>query len=90
MFCKLELIFFLHKVTISSLIQIVHRILSDLQSVIGLHCDNSCGQNIWSVVAYVGWHAIYGLNTAIELCFMSVRHTRCYVDGEFDFLKQKY
>ena len=30
------------------------------------------------------------LNDEIELSFMRVGHTRCFVDGGFGFLKQRY
>ena len=33
---------------------------------------------------------IVGLNEEIELSFMRVGHTRCFVDGAFGLLKQRY
>ena len=58
---------------------------------LGLHCDNCCGQDKnRTVVAYLSWRTIVGLNTDINLCFMRVGHTRCFVDGGFGFIKQRY
>eukprot|EP00117_Sycon_ciliatum_P014441 scpid95674/ scgid14697/ len=58
---------------------------------LGLHCDNCCGQNKnRTVIAYLAWRTITGLNDSIDLMFMRVGHTRCFVDGGFGFLKQKY
>ena len=31
-----------------------------------------------------------GLNDTIDLMFMRVSHTRCFVDGGFGLVKQKY
>ena len=56
-----------------------------------LHADNCCGQNKnKSVLAYLAWRVIVGLNSEIELSFMRVGHTRCFVDGGFGLLKQRY
>ena len=56
-----------------------------------LHADNCCGQNKnKSVLAYLAWRVIVGLNDEIELSFMRVGHTRCFVDGGFGLLKQRY
>ena len=60
-------------------------------STLGLHADNCCGQNKnRSVMAYLAWRVIVGLNKCIELDFMRVGHTRCFVDAGFGLLKQKY
>ena len=58
---------------------------------LGLHCDNSCGQNKnRTVLAYLSWRTIVGLNDTIDLMFMRVGHTRCFVDERFGLVKQKY
>ena len=43
-----------------------------------------------SVLAYLAWRVIVGLNNEIELTFMRVGHTRCFVDGGFGLLKKRY
>ena len=59
--------------------------------VICLHADNCCGQNKnRTVLAYLCWRVLVGLNTDIDLLFMRVGHTRCFVDGGFGFVKQKF
>ena len=56
-----------------------------------LHADNCCRQNKnKTVIAYLAWLVIVGLNEEIELSFMRVGHTRCFVDGGFGLLKQRY
>ena len=56
---------------------------------IGLHADNCCGQNKnKTVVGYLCWRVIVGINASIDLCFMRIGHTRCFVDGGFGLLKQ--
>ena len=56
-----------------------------------LHADNCCGQNKYkSVLAYLAWRVIVGLNNKIELSFMRVGHMRCFVDGGFGLLRQRY
>ena len=58
---------------------------------LGLHADNCAGQNKnLSVLAYCTWRVIVGLNVTIQLDFMRVGHTRCFVDAGFGLLKQKY
>ena len=58
---------------------------------LGLHADNCCGQNKnKTVLAYLAWRVLVGLNQAIQLDFMRVGHTRCFVDAGFGLLKQKY
>ena len=58
---------------------------------LGLHADNCVGQNKnRSVLAYCAWRVIVGLNVTIQLDFMRVGHTRCFVDAGFGLLKQKY
>ena len=78
----------------NAVVSMIHNYLQGLSrgaQVIGLHCDNCCGQNKnRTMIAYLCWRTILGLNTAIELRFMRVGHTRCFVDGGFGFLKQKY
>ena len=43
-----------------------------------------------SVLAYCTWRVIVGLNVTIQLDFMRVGHTRCFVEAGFGLLKQKY
>ena len=58
---------------------------------LGLHADNCCGQNKnKTVLAYLAWRVIVGLNSEIQLDFMRVGHTRCFVDAGFGLVKQKY
>ena len=58
---------------------------------LGLHADNCCGQNkSKTVMAYLAWRILVGLNAEIQLDFMRVGHTRCFVDAGFGLLKQKY
>ena len=60
-------------------------------SVLGLHADNCCGQNKnKTVLAYLAWRTIVGLNSEIQLDFMRAGHTRCFVDAGFGLIKQKY
>ena len=60
-------------------------------TALGLHADNCCGQNKnKTVVAYLAWRVLVGLNQEIQLDFMRVGHTRCFVDAGFGLLKQKY
>ena len=40
-------------------------------------------------MAYLAWR-IVGLNDEIQLDFMRVGHTRCFVDAGFGLLKEKY
>ena len=59
--------------------------------ILGLHADNCCGQNKnKTMLAYLAWRIITGLNTEIQLDFMRVGHTRCFVDAGFGLLKQRY
>ena len=56
-----------------------------------LHADNCVGQNKnRTVVGYLAWRVITGLNRKITLSFMLVGHTRCFVDGNFGLLKRFY
>lgn len=56
-----------------------------------LHADNCVGQNKnRTVVGYLAWRVITGLNKKITLSFMLVGHTRCFVDGNFGLLKKFY
>ena len=58
---------------------------------LGLHADNCCGQNKnKTVMAYFAWRVLTGLSQEIQLDFMRVGHTRCFVDAGFGLLKQKY
>ena len=58
---------------------------------LGLHADNCCGQNKnRTVAAYLSWRTLAGSNKDINLEFMRVGHTRCFVDGGFGLLKQQY
>ena len=41
-------------------------------------------------MAYLAWQILVGLNAEIQLDFMRVGHTRCFVDARFGLLKQKY
>ena len=55
------------------------------------HCDNCCGQNKnKTVLAYLCWRVLVGLEDDIKLSFMAVGHTRCSVDGGFGTAKQKF
>ena len=55
------------------------------------HADNCVGQNKnKSVLAYLMWRTLVGLNEEIVLSFMRVGHTRCIVDGCFGLLKKRY
>lgn len=56
-----------------------------------LYADNCVGQNKnRTVVGYLSWRVIAGLNKKITLSFMLVGHTRCFVDGNFGLLKKFY
>ena len=56
-----------------------------------LHCDNCCGQNKnKTVMAYLCWRVMAGLEDEIKVSFMVVGHTRCSVDGGFGAAKCKY
>ena len=56
-----------------------------------LHCDNCCGQNKnKTMMAYLCWRLLCGLEDQIDISFMVVGHTRCSVDGGFGLAKQKY
>ena len=58
---------------------------------LGLHTDNCCGQNKnKTVMAYLAWRVLTGLSQEIQLDFMRVGHTRCFVNAGFGLLKQKY
>jgi len=55
------------------------------------HCDNCCGQNKnKTVMAYLCWRVLVGLEEDIMLSFMVVGHTRCTVDGGFGVIKKKF
>ena len=41
-------------------------------------------------MAYLAWRVVVGLNLAIQIDFMRVGHTRCFVDAGSGLLKQKY
>ena len=41
-------------------------------------------------MAYLAWRIFVGLTDEIQLDFMRVGHTRCFVDTGFGLLKQKY
>ena len=59
--------------------------------ILGLHAGNCCGQNKnKSDIVYLAWRVMVGLNMRIELDFMRVGHTRCFVDAGFGLLKQKF
>ena len=50
----------------------------------GLSCNNCCGQNKnRTVIAYLSWRTIVGQKDAIDLMFMRVGRTHCFVDGGF-------
>ena len=56
-----------------------------------LHADNCVGQNKnKSVLAYLMWRTLVGLNEEVILSFMRVGHTRCLVDACFGLLKKRY
>ena len=77
----------------SSVLSMLHFHLEQysIAKTICLHADNCCGQNKnKTVIAYLAWRVIVGLNEEIELSFMRVGHTRCFVDGGFGLLKQRY
>ena len=78
----------------NSVISMLHHYLENKAKkadILGLHADNCCGQNKnKSVIAYLAWRVMVGLNMRIELDFMRVGHTRCFVDAGFGLLKQKY
>ena len=58
---------------------------------LGLHADNCCCQNKnKTVMAYLAWRILVGLNAEIQLDFMRVGHTPCFVDAGFGLLRQKY
>ena len=55
------------------------------------HCDNCCGQNKnKTMLAYLCWRVLVGLEPDIKLSFMVVGHTRCAVDGGFGVVKKKF
>ena len=55
------------------------------------HCDNCCGQNKnKTMLAYLCWRVLVGLEADIKLSFMVVGHTRCAVDGGFGVVKKKF
>ena len=78
----------------NSVISMLHHYLENKArkaDILGLYADNYCGQNKnKSVVAYLAWRMMVGLNTRIELDFMQVGHTRCFVDAGFGLLEQRY
>lgn len=43
-----------------------------------------------SVLAYLMWHTLVGLNDEVILSFMRVGHTGCFVDACFGLLKKRY
>ena len=43
-----------------------------------------------TVMAYLAWRTLVGLNAEIQLDFMRVGHTHCFVDAGFGLFKQKY
>ena len=56
-----------------------------------LHADNCCGQDKnRAVMAYLSWQTLVGLSDEIQIDFMRVGHTQCFVDAGFGLLKQKY
>lgn len=56
-----------------------------------LHSDNCVGQNKNRyVIGYLAWRVATGLHEEITLSFMRVGHTRCFVDGNFGFIKKCY
>ena len=56
-----------------------------------LHADNCVGQNKNRyVIGYLAWRVATGLHEEITLSFMRVGHTRCFVDGNFGFIKKCY
>ena len=58
---------------------------------LGLHADNCCSQNKnKSVLGFLSWRTMVGLNEHIELDFMRVGHMWCFVDAGFGLAKQKY
>ena len=78
----------------NSVLSMLHHHLENYGSEnlhLGLHADNCCGQNKnRSVITYLAWRVIVGLNKSIGLAFMRVGHTRCFVDGGFGFIKMKF
>lgn len=53
------------------------------------HAENCVGQNKnKSVMAYLMWHTLVGLNDEITISFMRVGHTCCMVDACFGMLKK--
>ena len=78
----------------NSVLSMLHHHLENYGSEephLGLQADNCCGQNKnRSVIAYLAWRVIVGLNKSIKLAFMRVGHTRCFVDWGFGFIKMKF
>lgn len=77
----------------NSVISMLHAYLQSHPHAKALHghCDNCCGQNKnKSVMAYLCWRVLAGLEDDIGLSFMIVGHTRCSVDGGFGLAKKKY
>ena len=74
-------------------ISMLHRYLEKNPHARNLHahCDNCCGQNKnKSVLAYLCWRVLCGLEDSISLSFMVVGHTRCAVDGGFGVAKKAF
>ena len=74
-------------------VSMLHRYLEKTPhaKVLHAHCDNCTGQNKnKTVLAYLCWRILVGLEDDIKLSFMIVGHTRCTVDGGFGVVKKKF
>ena len=78
----------------NSVVSMLHHFLSSHScdgKELHFHADNCVGQNKnRTVIGYLAWRIICGLNPAITLSFMQVGHRRCYVDGNFGLIKKFY
>ncbi len=78
----------------NSVVSMLHHFLeihSGHEPELHFHADKCVGQNKnHTVIGYLAWRLVTGLNQKITLSFMLVGHTRCFVDGNFGLLKKCY
>ena len=78
----------------NSVVSMVHHYLSHYtlgESVLYIHADNCVGQNKNNtVMQYLCWRVLCGLNRVIKITFLPVGHTKFAPDAGFGMIKSKF
>ena len=77
----------------NNVISMIHHYLTNNEHsrTLHFHCDNCVGQNKnKTIMAFMAWRILAGLEDHITISFMVVGHTRCAVDAGFGLAKKKF